>query len=93
MADLITHMACGLVVKGATRGPYTAALVAGTVLPDLGARVPAMGFSALAKAGAAVPPEVPYAFEVLHMPSGAGRWRRARAAPAGSGDQRCAAQQ
>ena len=70
MADLITHMACGLVVKGVTRGNYTGALVAGTVLPDLGARVPAMGFSALAKAGVSIPPEVPYAFEVLHMPLG-----------------------
>ncbi|MEC7240999.1 MAG: hypothetical protein VXW32_07140 [Myxococcota bacterium] len=70
MADLITHMASGLLVKGATRGRYTGALVAGTVLPDLGARVPAMGFSALAKAGVPVPPEVPYAFEVLHMPVG-----------------------
>jgi hypothetical protein len=63
-------MATGLVVKAGTRGPFTAALVAGTVLPDLGARVPSMGFSALAKAGADVPPEIPYAFEVLHMPLG-----------------------
>ena len=70
MADLITHMACGLVVKGATRGRYTGALVAGCVLPDLGARVPAMGFSAMAKGGVPIPPEIPYAFEVLHMPIG-----------------------
>ena len=70
MADLITHMATGLVVKGATRGPYAGAMVAGTVLPDLGARVPAMGFSALAKSGISIPPEIPYAFEVLHMPLG-----------------------
>jgi len=70
VADLITHMASGIAVKAITRGPYTAALVAGTVLPDLGARVPAMGLSALAKKGVSVPAELPYAFEVLHMPLG-----------------------
>jgi len=70
VADLMTHMATGLLVKSATRGPYTAAMVAGTVLPDLGARVPAMGFSKLAQSGVNVPPEIPYAFEVLHMPVG-----------------------
>lgn len=70
MADLVTHMATGLLFKAGTRGPYTAALVAGTVLPDLGARVPAMGFSALAKSGVSIAPEIPYAFEVLHMPVG-----------------------
>ena len=70
MADLVTHMATGLLFKAGTRGPYTAALVAGTVLPDLGARVPAIGFSALAKSGVPIAPEIPYAFEVLHMPLG-----------------------
>jgi hypothetical protein len=70
MADLLTHMATGLLFKAGTRGPYTAALVAGTVLPDLGARVPAIGFSALAKSGLPIAPEIPYAFEVLHMPLG-----------------------
>ncbi len=70
MADLITHMATGLVFKAGTRGKYTAALVAGTVLPDLGARVPAIGFSALAQSGVPIAPEIPYAFEILHMPVG-----------------------
>ena len=70
MADLITHMASGLAVKAGTRGPHTAVLVAGTVLPDLCARVPSMGFSALAKSGVSVAPEIPYAFEVFHMPFG-----------------------
>ena len=70
MADLLTHMASGVAVKAITRGPYAAALIAGTVLPDLGARVPAMGLSALAKKGAPIAPEWAYAFEVLHMPLG-----------------------
>ena len=70
MADLLTHMASGVAVKAMTRGPYAAALIAGTVLPDLGARVPAMGLSALAKKGASIAPEWAYAFEVLHMPLG-----------------------
>jgi len=63
-------MASGLAVKAGTRGPHTAVLVAGTVLPDLCARVPSMGFSALAKSGVSVAPEIPYAFEVFHMPFG-----------------------
>jgi len=63
-------MASGLAVKAGTRGPHTAALVAGTVLPDLCARVPSMAFAALAKSGVSIAPEIPYAFEVLHMPVG-----------------------
>jgi hypothetical protein len=70
VADLMTHLATGLVCKGATRGRYTSVLLAGTVLPDVGARVPALLFSALGKAGIETPHELTFAFEILHMPIG-----------------------
>ena len=70
MADLVSHVACGLIVKGATRGPLTSAMIAGTILPDIGARVPALGFSALGKLGIEIPTTFSYIFEALHMPLG-----------------------
>ena len=70
MADLMTHLATGLACKGVTRGRHTSILLAGTVLPDVGARVPALLFSALGKAGIDTPNELTFAFEILHMPIG-----------------------
>lgn len=70
MADLVTHLATGLGFKGVTRGRNTSILLAGTVLPDVGARVPALLFSALGKAGIKTPHELTFAFEILHMPIG-----------------------
>lgn len=68
MADLVTHLAAGLLFKGLTRGPGTAAFLVGCALPDLAARVPSMALSALRHRGLPVPEPVIYAFYVLHMP-------------------------
>ena len=70
MADLVTHLATGLTSKGITRGRNTTILLAGTVLPDVGARVPSLIFSSLGKAGLETPNELTFAFEILHMPMG-----------------------
>ena len=68
MADLVTHLACGLLVKALTRRPGTAAFLVGCALPDLAARVPSMALSALRHRGLPVPEAAIYAFYVLHMP-------------------------
>ena len=70
MADLVTHMATGFLVKAATRKGHTATLVLGTVLPDLVARAPGLVFARLREAGAPIPETFVHAPQVAHMPLG-----------------------
>ncbi len=70
MADLVTHMATGLLVKAATRRGHTATLVLGTVLPDLIARAPALVLARVREAGAPIPEPLVHAPAVAHMPLG-----------------------
>jgi len=70
VADLVTHMATGLLVKAATRRGHTATLVLGTVLPDLVARAPGLVFARGREAGLAIPETWVHAPQVAHMPLG-----------------------
>lgn len=70
MADLVTHLATGLLLKAATRGNHVAALLVGTVLPDLLGRVPGMAVAALRQRGLGLPEAWVYVSEVCHMPAG-----------------------
>ena len=68
MADLMTHLATGLLLKAATRGRHTGLLLAGVVLPDLASRVPGLALSQLKLMGAPIPTGFIYGFSTLHMP-------------------------
>lgn len=68
MADLVTHLSVGVLLKAATRGPHTAIFLAGTIIPDL-SRLPAMVFSAL-NHHVDIPPVLLYGWGPLHMPAG-----------------------
>jgi len=70
VADLITHMATGFLVKAVTRRGHTATLVLGTVLPDLLARAPGLGLARLREAGAPIPEALVHAPQIAHMPLG-----------------------
>ena len=69
MADLVTHAAIGLLLKSATSRKHAAVFVAGTMMPDVLARVPSMGCSA-ARAFIDVPNILLYGWDPLHMPLG-----------------------
>ena len=69
MADLVTHAAAAALVKAATRGPHAAAFVAGSLLPDVLSRLPAMVFTAL-DGMVGVPAVLVYGWNPLHMPAG-----------------------
>ncbi len=70
MADLVTHMATGFLVKAVTRKGHTATLVLGTVLPDLVARAPGLVFARLREGGAPIPETFVHGPQVAHMPLG-----------------------
>ncbi|MCP4808521.1 MAG: hypothetical protein GY913_18885 [Proteobacteria bacterium] len=69
MADLVTHIATGLLFKGATRGRHAPLFVLGTVLPDVCGRVVGMGLSKLDPLFS-VPDLLVYGPGVVHMPLG-----------------------
>ncbi len=70
MADLVTHMATGFLVKAATLRGHTATLVLGTALPDLVARAPGLVFARGREAGLPIPEAWVHAPQVAHMPLG-----------------------
>ena len=69
MADLVTHIATGLLFKGVTRGRHAPLFVLGTVVPDVCGRVVGMGLSEL-EGLVAVPDVLVYGPGVVHMPLG-----------------------
>lgn len=76
MADLVTHGALALLLKRGQlgllpdRALHLSSFVAGNLLPDLLARLPAMAFMAIQARGAPVPPLLLHGWGVLHVPSG-----------------------
>lgn len=76
MADLVTHLAAGVLVKalaGAARPGWRSGLPAflvGCVMPDAISRAPTIGMTALLHAGLPIPEPLIYGFYVLHMPLG-----------------------
>ncbi len=75
MADLVTHLAVGVLVKvavGAASGRRRGlpAFLVGSVLPDAASRVPTIGMTWLLHRGLPIPEPLIYGFYVLHMPLG-----------------------
>ncbi len=76
MADLVTHLAAGVLVKAIAglRRPGgrrdLPAFLLGCVLPDAISRVPTIGMTALLHGGLPIPEPLIYGFYVLHMPLG-----------------------
>ncbi len=70
MADLVTHLCTGVIVKAVSGRPHVPVFLLGTVAPDLLSRVPSMGLTLLAQRGLPIPPAVVHAFEPLHLPLG-----------------------
>lgn len=71
MADLITHACTALLAKLPQRRPvHVATFLAGTCLPDLIGRVPAMALTRLRYTLPDVPEALIYPWNVVHMPFG-----------------------
>lgn len=71
MADLISHACAALLWRAARPRPHTPSFVAGNLLPDLLARVPAIALTRLHdQLGVAVPEGLIYGFSPLHLPVG-----------------------
>jgi hypothetical protein len=71
MADLLTHIATGLLFKAGTGGKHTAVFVLGNALPDLMRSIPVMGVDRLIRfTHLPIPKEAMYPWAVLHMPIG-----------------------
>lgn len=71
MADLITHAATALLWRAWRPGPHLPAFVAGSLLPDLLARVPAIGLTRLHdRMGVPVPELLINLWLPLHLPAG-----------------------
>lgn len=71
MADLITHACTALLAKAPYRRPvHVATFLAGTCLPDLIGRVPAMALTKLRYTLPAIPEALVYPWNVVHMPFG-----------------------
>ena len=69
MADLVTHVAAGVLLKAVTSRTHVAVFVAGTMLPDLLSRLPSMICSA-ARVVIDVPSLLIYGWDPLHTPAG-----------------------
>ncbi len=70
MADLITHLASGL-LPGVVLPRHRAVLLAlGTVLPDLGGRVPGIVSEVLSGLGGGLPDGIGVALSIVHTPIG-----------------------
>ena len=70
MADLVTHLCTGVMVKALSGRPHVPVFLLGTVAPDLFSRVPSMLLTQLGQWGWTVPPALVYSFEPLHLPAG-----------------------
>jgi hypothetical protein len=70
VADLITHACVAVLAKAATRPKHVAIFVAGTCLPDLLGRVPAMGLTVARWSLPAIPEWSIYVWTPFHMPVG-----------------------
>lgn len=70
MADLVTHLCTGVIVKTISGKPHVPIFLFGTVAPDLVSRVPSMALTLLGQWGLPVPPEWVHSFEPLHLPIG-----------------------
>jgi membrane-bound metal-dependent hydrolase YbcI (DUF457 family) len=69
VADLVTHIASGLLPAALFAPRWMGPLVLGTVLPDATGRVPQMAFAILDRTvGLPMPDSVLWAFDVLHQP-------------------------
>ena len=70
MADLITHSALAVIVKASTGWRMPAVFVAGTLLPDIASRVPAIGLGYIHVHLAEIPRWILFAWEPMHQPLG-----------------------
>ena len=70
VADLITHGAVAVLVKASSRGAMPAVFVLGTVMPDLCARVPAIGLGYIHVHLMELPAWMTYGWQPLHQPVG-----------------------
>lgn len=70
MADLITHTCTAIVYKALRNQPHVATFVAGTCLPDLVGRVPAMALTTLRWKWTWIPEPLIYIFNPIHLPIG-----------------------
>lgn len=70
MADLITHACTAVLWKAGTGNRRTRTFVAGTLLPDLLARAPAMALSRLNAVFEPLPDALVYMWAPLHLPVG-----------------------
>lgn len=69
VADLITHLASGLLPAALFAPRWMAPIAIGTVLPDATGRVPQMAFAILERSvGLPIPDPVLWGFDVLHQP-------------------------
>ena len=70
MADLITHSALAVIVKASTDWRMPAVFVAGTLLPDIASRVPAIGLGYIHVHLLEIPRWILFAWEPMHQPLG-----------------------
>ena len=70
MADLITHACVAVLFKAITGGGRVRTFVAGTLLPDVLARVPAMGLGLVHRHVEGLPDIVRSMWMPLHLPVG-----------------------
>lgn len=70
MADLITHACAAVLFKAATGNRRTRTFVAGTLLPDVLARAPAMTLSRINAVFEPLPDTLIYMWMPLHLPVG-----------------------
>ena len=70
MADLLTHGAVAVLVKGATGWRMPAVFIAGTILPDVASRVPSIGLGYIHVHITPIPQWLLFAWEPMHQPLG-----------------------
>ncbi len=70
MADLVTHWALAVLVKAGIGYRDVPLFVAGSLLPDLMARVPPLALELLARPLGGVPPWLSYVWVPMHLPAG-----------------------
>lgn len=70
VADLITHTAAAVMWKAITRGSMPAVFVAGTIVPDLFARVPSIVLGYVHVHLVPLPPIATHGWQPFHQPMG-----------------------
>jgi hypothetical protein len=70
VADLVTHLCTGLLLKAVTGGRWVGPVALGTALPDISSRLPTMVLDGVIRMGVPLPLPVLYPWAVLHMPFG-----------------------